>query len=178
MLVEGRVCDARVQFSVSREGVWTVQKVVLNQNHHLASPNKVHKLRSHRRIEEADKHIISQIRKAKIKPAEVYEFFKQWYGGAEKRFRRKLCLSELLEECENCAKSLRDNELDEDHKSRNSTPVTYIPDLPMLKTATKSYTRNIYSEFEEEFKQQFFVSCKLLQSKGTIMTYTVIPMKF
>ncbi|XP_066319597.1 protein FAR1-RELATED SEQUENCE 9-like [Miscanthus floridulus] len=48
----------------------------------------------------------------------------------------------------------------------------------MLKTATKSYTRNIYSEFEEEFKQQFFVSCKLLQSKGTIMTYTVIPMKF
>ena len=88
------------------------------------------------------------------------------------------CLSELLEECENCAKSLRDNELDEDHKSRNSTPVTYIPDLPMLKTATKSYTRNIYSEFEEEFKQQFFVSCKLLQSEGTITTYTMIPMKF
>ena len=33
-------CNARVQFSVSREGVWTVQKVVLDHNHYLASPNK------------------------------------------------------------------------------------------------------------------------------------------
>jgi hypothetical protein len=76
-------CDAHVQFSVSREGVWTVQKVALAYNHHLGSPNKVHKLRSHPRIEGADKHIISQIRKARIKQAKVYEFFKQWYGGAE-----------------------------------------------------------------------------------------------
>lgn len=35
-------CHARVQFSVSREEVWTVQKVVLEHNHYLASPNKVH----------------------------------------------------------------------------------------------------------------------------------------
>lgn len=96
----------------------------------------------------------------------------------KKRFRRKLCLSELLEECENCVKHLRENELDDDHKSRYSSPITYIPGLPMLKTATESYTRNIYSDFEEEFKKQFFVSCKLLQSEGTIMTYQVIPMKF
>ena len=32
-------CNARVQFSVSREGVWTVQKVLLDHNHYLASPN-------------------------------------------------------------------------------------------------------------------------------------------
>jgi hypothetical protein len=76
-------CDAHVQFSVSREGDWTVQKVALAYNHHLASPNKVHKLRSHPRIEGADKRIISQIRKARIKQAKVYDFFKQWYGGAE-----------------------------------------------------------------------------------------------
>ena len=25
-------CDARVQFSISKEGVWTVQKVVLEHN--------------------------------------------------------------------------------------------------------------------------------------------------
>jgi len=27
--------------------------------------------------------------------------------------------------------------------------------LPMLNTAAKSYTRRMYSEFEEEFKKQF-----------------------
>lgn len=32
---------------------------------------------------EADKLLISQIREAGIQPAQVYEFFKQWYGGAE-----------------------------------------------------------------------------------------------
>jgi zinc finger SWIM domain-containing protein 3 len=43
-----RTCfHARVQFNVSREDVLTVQKVVLEHNHYLASPNKVHKLRSH-----------------------------------------------------------------------------------------------------------------------------------
>ncbi|WVZ79366.1 hypothetical protein U9M48_026950 [Paspalum notatum var. saurae] len=76
-------CHARVQFSISREGIWTVQKVVLDHNHYLVSPNKVHKLRSHRHIIEADKQLIAQIREAGIQPAQVYEFFKQWYGGAE-----------------------------------------------------------------------------------------------
>ena len=32
-------CDARVQFSISKEGIWRVQKVVLDHNHYLASPN-------------------------------------------------------------------------------------------------------------------------------------------
>ena len=40
-------CDARVQFSINREGIWTMQKVVEEHNHYLASPNKSHKLRSH-----------------------------------------------------------------------------------------------------------------------------------
>jgi zinc finger SWIM domain-containing protein 3 len=31
-------CDARIQFSVSKEGIWSVQKVVLEHNHYLASP--------------------------------------------------------------------------------------------------------------------------------------------
>ena len=38
--------NARVQFNVSRERIWTVQKVVLDHNHYLACPNKRHKLRS------------------------------------------------------------------------------------------------------------------------------------
>jgi hypothetical protein len=39
-------CDACVQFSISKENVWTVQKVIVEHNHYLASPNKIHKLRS------------------------------------------------------------------------------------------------------------------------------------
>jgi hypothetical protein len=39
-------CGAHVHFSISKENVWTVQKVVVEHNHYLASPNKTHKLRS------------------------------------------------------------------------------------------------------------------------------------
>jgi zinc finger SWIM domain-containing protein 3 len=56
-------CDARVQFSVSKEGIWTMQKVVLDHNHYLASPNKLHKLKSQRRVTEADRQLIGQIMK-------------------------------------------------------------------------------------------------------------------
>jgi hypothetical protein len=89
-------CNARVQFSVSREGVWTVQKVVLDHNHYLASPNKSHKLRSQRHVIEADKMLISHIREAGMKPSQVYEFMKQFYGGAEKvPFSRMDCNNEI-----------------------------------------------------------------------------------
>ena len=60
---------ARVQFSVSKERIWKVQKVVLDHNHYLASPNKLHKLKSQRRVTEADRMLIGQIREAGIKPA-------------------------------------------------------------------------------------------------------------
>ena len=79
----------------------------------------------------------------------------------KKRFRRKLCLSELIEECEKCTASLRENELDADYKSRSTNPIIYMPHLAMLKTAAQSYTRNLYSDFEEQFKEQFSFSCKL-----------------
>jgi hypothetical protein len=45
----------------------------------------------------------------------------------KKRFRRKLCLSELIEECEKWDVSLRENELDADFKSRYSKLIIYIP---------------------------------------------------
>jgi zinc finger SWIM domain-containing protein 3 len=31
-------CNARIQFSVSREGIWTVHKIETRHNHYLASP--------------------------------------------------------------------------------------------------------------------------------------------
>jgi zinc finger SWIM domain-containing protein 3 len=35
-------CHARILFSISREGIWTVQQVELEHNHYLASPSKTH----------------------------------------------------------------------------------------------------------------------------------------
>ena len=59
----------------------------------------------------------------------------------KKRLHMKLGLSELLVECEKVAVRLRSNELDADFKSRQKTPVSYFPNLSMLKTAAESYTR-------------------------------------
>ena len=43
----------------------------------------------------------------------------------------------------------------------------------MLSTAAESYTRRMYSEFEEEFKRQFTLSCELLEAAGTNLTFFV-----
>ena len=94
----------------------------------------------------------------------------------KKRFRRKLGLSELLVDCEKVSSSLRKNELNEDFESRRKSPVTYIPNCPLLKTVAESYTGRMYKEFEEEFKEQFLFSCKLLDTNGSILTYTVTHM--
>jgi hypothetical protein len=46
--------------------------------------------------------------------------------------------------------------------------IAYVfPNLPMLRTVAESYTRWMYSEFEEEFKRQFTLSCNLVQIEGT-----------
>lgn len=91
----------------------------------------------------------------------------------KKTFRRKLGLSELLVECENVIVTLRSNEKDADFQSRQKIPVCYIPNLPMLKTAAETYTRRMYSDFEEEFKKQFTLSCELLEGNGTNSTFFV-----
>nr|XP_034599340.1 protein FAR1-RELATED SEQUENCE 5-like [Setaria viridis]XP_034599341.1 protein FAR1-RELATED SEQUENCE 5-like [Setaria viridis] len=89
-------CDARVQFSVSKEGIWTVQKVILDHNHYLASPNKRDKLRSQRSVQEADRKLIGQMRQSGMKPAQVFEFMKEFYGGADKvPFSRMDCNNEI-----------------------------------------------------------------------------------
>ena len=92
----------------------------------------------------------------------------------KKTFHRKLSISELLVQYDKCIARLRRKELYEDHKSRNSDPILCISNLPMLKTAAESYTRNMYSAFEEEFQKQFVLSCTLIIQEGTINTYKVV----
>lgn len=76
-------CKARVQFFISREGIWKVQKVELAHNHPFVSPDKAHMLRSQRRMSNADEHIISMMQQAGVKPAEIFEFFQRWSDGDE-----------------------------------------------------------------------------------------------
>jgi hypothetical protein len=89
-------CGARIQPVLSKEGIWTVNKVVLVHNHYLASPNKKKNLRSQRRVSEADRKLIGQIREAGMRPAQVYEFMKEFYGGADKVTYSKMdCNNEI-----------------------------------------------------------------------------------
>jgi hypothetical protein len=86
--------NAHVQFSVSLDGVWTLQKVVLDHNHYLAHPNKSYKLMSQWHVIEADRMLISQ--EAGMKPSQVYEFMKQFYIGSKKvSFSRMDCNNEI-----------------------------------------------------------------------------------
>jgi hypothetical protein len=90
---------ARVQFTISKEGIWTVQKVVLEHNHYLASSNKKKNLRSQRRVTEADRMLIGHIQEAGMRPSQVFEFMKQFYGGANKvPFGRMDCNNEISRE--------------------------------------------------------------------------------
>jgi zinc finger SWIM domain-containing protein 3 len=92
-------CGARIQFSVNKEGIWTVKNLVCDHNHYLASPNKKCKLRSQRYVIDADRQLIAQIREVGMKPSQVYEFMKQFYGGAENiPFSRMDCNNEIGQE--------------------------------------------------------------------------------
>ena len=91
-------CDARVQLSISRDGVWNVQKVILEHNHDLASPDKRHMLRSQRQLLDADRHMIKQMRTSGIKQAEIYDFCELWYGKDAIPFLQMDCNNYLRSE--------------------------------------------------------------------------------
>jgi hypothetical protein len=76
-----------------------VKNLVYDHNHYLASPNKKCKLRSQRYVIDVDRQLIAQIREVGMKPSQVYEFMKQFYGGAENiPFSRTDCNNEIGQE--------------------------------------------------------------------------------
>jgi hypothetical protein len=52
-------------------------------------------LRSQRQVIEADRQLISQIREAGMKPTQVYEFMKQFYGPTGVSFLKMDCDNEI-----------------------------------------------------------------------------------
>jgi hypothetical protein len=61
-----------------------MRNIVIEHNHYLASTTKIHKLRSQQEIIEADRKLIGQAQRSRMKPSEVFNFMKEHYGGEYK----------------------------------------------------------------------------------------------
>lgn len=66
-------CLARIEFKVNRDSVWVINKFLDDHNHPLASPNKIHMLRSHRTKLPAQHTFITEMDYIGVKPTQVYE---------------------------------------------------------------------------------------------------------
>ncbi|XP_042457790.1 protein FAR1-RELATED SEQUENCE 5-like [Zingiber officinale] len=64
-------CMARIEFKVSRDGIWVVSKIIYEHNHPLVRPHKTHLLRSHRRLLAAQH---DETGEQLEKPAQTLEF--------------------------------------------------------------------------------------------------------
>lgn len=65
-------CFARIEFKVNRDNVWVINKFEDDHNHPLASPNKVHMLRSHRKKLSVQRPFITEMDYIGVKPAHGY----------------------------------------------------------------------------------------------------------
>ncbi|PKA52635.1 Protein FAR1-like sequence 5 [Apostasia shenzhenica] len=64
-------CLARIEFKVSRDNIWTISKYIDEHNHLLASPNKIHMLRSHRAKVPPHRAFINESDYVGIKPVQT-----------------------------------------------------------------------------------------------------------
>ncbi|XP_020107117.1 protein FAR1-RELATED SEQUENCE 5-like isoform X3 [Ananas comosus] len=88
-------------------------------------------------------------------------------------FSKKLSLGEFMKEYERSIKRLREKELSEDFKSRQSKPIPFLTNVPILITAANAYTLTMFRDFEVECKKLAYSSCELLDSEGLLKTYRV-----
>jgi len=66
-------CLARIEFKVNRDNVWVINKFVDEHNHPLASPNKIHMLRSHRKKLPIQRAFITDMDYIGVKPTQAYD---------------------------------------------------------------------------------------------------------
>jgi SWIM zinc finger len=83
----------------------------------------------------------------------------------KKFFNRKQTLAGFVNHFQKVLNSIRQNELYEDQKLRQTKPVLLV-DTPMLIEASNSYTKVVYAEFEEEFKNQLQCICQPVPVNG------------
>lgn len=63
-------CMARIEYKVTREHVWVVNKAIYEHNHPLIRPSKSHLLRSHRKMLAAQQGGDSEMADVEVRPAE------------------------------------------------------------------------------------------------------------
>lgn len=66
-------CLARIEFKVSRDNIWVINKFLDDHNHPLASPNKIHMLRSHRKKLPIQRAFITDMDYVGVKSGEGYD---------------------------------------------------------------------------------------------------------
>ncbi|KAI0505078.1 hypothetical protein KFK09_016035 [Dendrobium nobile] len=69
--IERTNCLARIELKVTRDNAWTISKYIDDHNHPLASPNKIHMLRSHRAKFPPHRAFISESDYMGIKPVQT-----------------------------------------------------------------------------------------------------------
>lgn len=69
--IERTNCLGRMELKVTRDNAWTISKFIDDHNHPLASPNKIHMLRSHRAKFPSHRAFISESDYVGIKPAQT-----------------------------------------------------------------------------------------------------------
>ena len=84
--------------SASLGRVFGIQKVTLDHNHQMVSPDKRHMLRSQRQLLDADRHMIKQMSTSGIKQSEIYDFCEKWYGKDGVPFLQMDCNNYLRSE--------------------------------------------------------------------------------
>ncbi|XP_020267102.1 protein FAR1-RELATED SEQUENCE 5-like isoform X2 [Asparagus officinalis] len=66
-------CMARIEYKVTREHVWVVNKVIYEHNHPLIRPSKAHLLRSHRKMLDAQQGGGGEMPDVEVRPAEAQD---------------------------------------------------------------------------------------------------------
>jgi len=77
-------CKAMVRFNVSKEGVWTVTKLITDHNHDFVPPEQRHLLRSMRNISTAKGDVIKSMVNVGMKVTNVWSYLGEEVGGLDK----------------------------------------------------------------------------------------------
>ncbi|XP_073133316.1 protein FAR1-RELATED SEQUENCE 5-like [Henckelia pumila] len=77
-------CEARISVVKEQTGTgWVISTFVENHNHPLATPSKVHLLRSHRNVSASKKALSQQFAEANVPTCQQMRLFELEYGGPE-----------------------------------------------------------------------------------------------
>ncbi|KAG6537339.1 hypothetical protein ZIOFF_002427 [Zingiber officinale] len=91
--LERTQCLARIEFKVNRSNAWVINKFVEEHNHPLASPNKIHMLRSHRKKLPIERTIFTEADYYYgVRPSQMHDNYSEALHGNELHMKNQSCL--------------------------------------------------------------------------------------